>query len=194
MFLRAMALAITLVFSAAASWAVPVGLFVAGDRHQQVYRLPGGTLLGLWDIDTRGIGPAGAERPWMDGAYDIVARFVSERGRILAFYNGLTPANPGAPQFSPVAWGFFFPADTRLSGALWIEWTHGALVYRQPGERTRAVMNPGQVTRAGDPFALPQVPLQSAVVYMAGALILLGAAGRWRRYRRSGAADRPDAR
>lgn len=194
MFLRAMALAVTLAFSAAASWAVPVGLFVAGDRHQQVYRLPGGTLLGLWDIDTRGSAPAGADRLWIDSAYDIVARFVAGRGRILAFYNGLTPVKPGAPQLSPVAWGAFVPADTRLPGALWLEWTQGALVYRQPVGRNRSAMNPGQVTRAGDPFALPQVPLQSAVVYMAGALVLLGAAGRWRRHRRSAAADRRTAR
>lgn len=186
-------LALAVSLAAMATQAAPVGLTAAGDGRQQVHRLPNGNLLGLWDVDTMGPGLGAAGPVRRQSAYDIVERFVSERGRILGFYNGPDPLVRGAVELAPVAWGLALPAGRHWPDALWIVWTGSALVYRHPSGRSRSAMNPGQVAPGAAPFEVPEVPLQASLVYITGGLFVIGGLGRMRRFRRSRRANARDA-
>jgi hypothetical protein len=94
------------------------------------------------------------------------------------FLNGATPVNVGAPEFDELHWGFNVADNARLWDSLWIEWTGGTLVFRQPG--TGRTTMPASATREGHPFPSP-IPAPMTFPLLLGALGALGLSARVRR-------------
>ncbi len=167
------ALALTVGLSAPATAAV-IGLRVEGGGTQQVYQLSNGNFLGLWGFDNREIANPGKGDVTISAASQIIAGFSGGASRIVAFYNGATPVNPGAKEFDPLDFGFTIADNARLFNSLWIEWKSGTLVYRQPAGGTTSMA--ARATRDGDPFAITPVPVPAALPLLlagVGALALV---------------------
>jgi hypothetical protein len=162
---------------AAPASASVIALRVEGGGTQQVYRLDNGNFLGLWGFDNRDFANPGKGAVTISTADDIIAGFAGGAGRILRFYNGSSPVNPGMAEFTPVTFGFTIEDNVRLSNAIWIEWEAGTLVYRQPTRGTATMA--ASATREGDP--LSPVPVPAALPLLLAGLGGLALIGRRRR-------------
>jgi hypothetical protein len=163
--LAALALATGLAAPAGAS---VIALRVEGGGTQQVYRLSNGNFLGLWGFDNRDFANPGKGDVTISAASQIIAGFSGGASRIVGFYNGSTPVNAGKAQFAPLTFSFTVADNTRLFNSLWVEWTSGNLVYRQPTGGTTTMA--ARKTLEGDP--LTPVPLPAALP-----LLLAGVGG-----------------
>lgn len=171
------ALAVTAVLASPGTAAV-IGLVVEGGGKQQVYKLDNGNFLGLWGFDNREKANPGAGAVKFSAASDLVDRFAGG-SRILRFYNGKTPVVPGAREFAPLMFGFAIDDNARLFNSVWIEWTSGNLVYRQPNGGT-ATMS-ARATLDGDPLAVTPVPVPAALPLLLAGLGALALAARRRK-------------
>lgn len=151
--LAALALSVGLAAPASAS---VIALRVEGGGTQQVYQLNNGNFLGLWGFDNRDFANPGTGAVTISAASEIIAGFAGGAARIVAFYNGATPVNPGKAEFSPLTYSFTIADNTRLFNSLWIEWTSGTLVYKQPTGGTATMA--ARATREGDPLTPVPVP------------------------------------
>ena len=174
--LAALALSVGL---AAPGHAAVIGLQVEGGGTQQVYALSNGNFLGLWGFDNREAANPGAGAVRISAASDIIGGFSGGASRIVAFYNGSTPVNPGAVEFAPLAFGFTVADNARLFNAIWIEWRGGTLVYRQPSRGTATMA--ARATRDGDPLAVTPVPVPAALPLLLAGLggLVLASRRRW---------------
>ncbi len=155
-----------------------IGFQVDRSEGLQIHRLNNGNFLGLWRLNNReGINP-GAEEVTVSET-DLLGGFFRGRDRIVGFYNGERPVNPGATEFSPLVFGFTIADNALLKRSVWVEWTGGAIRYRQPNGRA-AGMTSRRVTRDGDPLSVVPVPAALPLL-LAG----LGAFGLIARRRRS---------
>lgn len=170
------ALVLSLGISAPAGASV-IAMTVEGGGIQQVYRLKNGNFLGLWGFDNRENANPGKGAVTISAASDLIAGFSGGAARIVGFYNGATPVNPGKAQFTPVVWGFTIGDNVRHSNALWIEWESGSLVYKQPRRGTSSMS--ARETLAGDP--LTPVPVPAALPLLLAGLGVLAIAGRRRK-------------
>jgi hypothetical protein len=153
--LLAAAIAAIAAFASGAQASV-IALRVEGGGTQQVYRLSNGNFLGLWGFDNREAANPGKGAVTISAASDIINGFSGGASRIVRVYNGSTAVNPGKAQFTPVTFSFTIADNARLSNALWIEWTSGTLVYRQPAGGTATMA--ARATLQGDPLTPVPVP------------------------------------
>ena len=151
--LSALALATGLAAPASAS---VIALRVEGGGTQQVYQRANGNFLGLWGFDNRDSANPGKGDVTISAASQIIAGFSGGGPRIVGFYNGSTPVNPGKAEFTPLTYSFTIADNTRLFNSLWVEWTSGTLVYTQPTGGTATMA--ARATRAGDPLTPVPVP------------------------------------
>jgi hypothetical protein len=179
--IAALVLALAAMVSAPAAAATVnpiIGLQVDRSNGLQVYALDNGNFLGLWRFNNReGINP-GAGAVTISTADDILGGFFRGRDSIVGFYNGAIPLNDGAAEFTPLVFGFVVSDNALLPQSLWIEWTGGAIRYRQPNGRA-AGMNSRRVTLEGDPLAV--VPTPAALPLLLAGLGALGLAARRRK-------------
>lgn len=175
--LAAIAFAIAAAISAPAGASV-IGLQVDRSDGLQVHALDNGNFLGLWRFNNRERINPGAGAVTISKAEDILDGFFRGRENIVGFYNGATPVNPGAAEFSPLVFGFTIADNAFLPQSLWIEWTGGVIRYRQPNGRA-AGMNSRRITRDGDPLAV--VPTPAALPLLLAGLGAIGLVARRRR-------------
>lgn len=175
--LSAIAFALAAAFSAPAAASV-IGLQVDRSDGRQIYQLGNGNFLGLWRFNNREWINPGAGAVTISTADDILDGFIRGRDLIVGFYNGATPVNPGAAEFTPLVFGFTIADNALLPQSLWIEWMGGVIRYEQPNGRV-AGMNSRRVTREGDPLAV--IPAPAALPLLLAGLGALGFAARRRR-------------
>lgn len=169
--------AVALFGTSFANAAAIIGLQVEGAGTQQVYSLGNGNFLGLWGFDNREPANPGASTVDILNADSIKNGFTGGKDSIVNFYNGTNPVNGGASEFDPLTFAFTIVDNARLFDSLWIEWTGGNLVYKQPSGGT-TTMNSTNITRQGDPLA--PVPIPAALPLLASVLAFFGFMG-WRR-------------
>ena len=176
--LAAFAIAVVATLAAPASASV-IGLQAERiNGLPQVYELDNGNFLGLWRFNNRERINPGAGDVTISSAEEILEGFIRGRDRIVAFYNGETPVNPGVPEFTAIVWGFTIADNALVRRSLWIEWTGGVIRYEQPNGRMSG-MNSRRITRDGDPLSV--VPTPAALPLLLVGLGALGLATRRRR-------------
>lgn len=154
-------------------------------------------------IPISGIGPAQATGPWPDGrifprvwdgaslgraasqrSVDGLVRLLAERSRILAFYSGRVPGAVRNGRPDMVRWRHPDVALFQDRRNRWIGAVETGRADRGPRDGPGAATAPRKVAGVLGANPVTPVPLQSAAGYLFGGLVLIGAAGRWRRSRR----------
>lgn len=163
-------IAIMMSLGGAAHAATTGTLQLEGGGVAQWYQLGNGNVLTLFGFDNREGQAPGAGDWAINSLADIASVFGSGSSRIVAAYNGSTPAFGGS-EFDPFPYSQTVVDEARLVDALWLEWDGGSgLQIFKPGGGTSAVGLTDAGLRDGDPLA--PIPLPAA-----GWLMIAGLGG-----------------
>ena len=164
--------ALLTIATASTSAAAVIGLQVVRDEDgiPTVASVPGG-FLSLWTVNNREAINPGAGAVTITGPADFLAGFTEGAGSITGFFNGPTPLNALAAEFSPLTYNILIGDNARLPNAIWIGWTGGRLIYE----------NPNGVEETVNAAVVSVIPAPAAMPLLLGALAALGFAARRRK-------------